>query len=114
MSAIKSWLFHIYSFGISKTAATAAIRSDHGAPFSENRHPLNRGIYESSNKAREGRAIDAQCQFDDSAPNFLNTAATSSGLVGAQRPPLLESGPNDCRLGRPTRGLTAQVANAVQ
>jgi magnesium chelatase family protein len=68
----------------------------------------------STNQALEGRAIDAQCQLDDSGAKFLNTAATRLGWSGRSIHRCLKVARTIADLAGAPTVLTAHVAEAVQ
>jgi len=68
----------------------------------------------STNQALEGRAIDAQCQLDDSAAKFLNTAATRLGWSGRGIHRCLKVARTIADLAGAPTVLTVHVAEAVQ
>ncbi|WP_411886085.1 YifB family Mg chelatase-like AAA ATPase [Polaromonas sp. YR568] len=68
----------------------------------------------STNQALEGRAIDAQCQLDDSGAKFLNTAATRLGWSGRSIHRCLKVARTIADLAGAPTVMTAHVAEAVQ
>jgi magnesium chelatase family protein len=68
----------------------------------------------SSNQALEGRAIDAQCQLDDAAAKFLDTAATRLGWSGRSIHRCLKVARTIADLAGAQAVQTVHVAEAVQ
>lgn len=68
----------------------------------------------SANQALEGRAIDAQCQLDDAAAKFLNTAAARLGWSGRSIHRCLKVARTIADLAGAQAVLTVHVAEAVQ
>lgn len=68
----------------------------------------------STNQALEGRAIDAQCQLDDAAAKFLNTAAARLGWSGRSIHRCLKVARTIADLACAQAVQTAHVAEAVQ
>jgi magnesium chelatase family protein len=67
-----------------------------------------------ANQALEGRAIDAQCQLDDAAAKFLNTAAARLGWSGRSIHRCLKVARTIADLAGAQAVQTVHVAEAVQ
>lgn len=68
----------------------------------------------STNQALEGQAIDAQCQLDDAAAKFLNTAATRLGWSGRSIHRCLKVARTIADLAGAATVQVTHVAEAVQ